>query len=317
MGGLTVFLAVGPFFMPGDHEKRGGDSIVTVLIGQEIYTKNFWLKKMGLVYEERFPSLNRECLEALKTPLGLFGKRTVVVEAQSLSKGFKELPWAVEKAQNDLVLVLTEYGSTKEAKKLQGLLQRSGEVKGCHQLTPQQFKMFVFRSLKALGEEKGAADGCAHELRITEKAYAAFAERTGYLRRPERGASTSLYPVIGYLRSLAFLDTDDIEERHVAAVVPLDTEGGTREEVDRYSGALADKLKDAIINGRYAPGISIIGPADASISKLNNIYRKIMYIKSKDTDKLGKVKEFIEDYCDANKDRGIRVTLDRDPVRGY
>ncbi len=42
-----------------------------------------------------------------------------------------------------------------------------------------------------------------------------------------------------------------------------------------------------------------------------------MYIKSKDTDKLGKVKEFIEDYCDANNDRGIRVTLDRDPVRGY
>ena len=231
MGGLTVFLAVGPFFMPGDHEKRGGDSIVTVLIGQEIYTKSFWLKKMGLVYEERFPSLNRECLEALKTPLGLFGKRTVVVEAQSLSKGFKELPWAMEKAQNDLVLVLTEYGSTKEAKKLQGLLERAAKVKECHQLTPQQFKTFVFRSLKALGEEKGAADGCAHELRITEKAYAAFAERTGYLRRPERGASTSLYPVIGYLRSLAFLDTDDIEERHVTAVVPLDTEGGTREMV--------------------------------------------------------------------------------------
>ena len=101
---------------------------------------------------------------------------------------------------------------------------------------------------------------------------------------------------------------------HMLAVL---TEGGTREEVDRYSGALADKLKDAIINGLYAPGISIIGPADASISKLNDIYRKIMYIKSKDTDKLGKVKEFIEDYCDANKDRGIRVTLDRDPVRGY
>lgn len=101
---------------------------------------------------------------------------------------------------------------------------------------------------------------------------------------------------------------------HMLAVL---AEGEEKEEIDRYSRALADKLKDAIMNGLYAPGVSIIGPADASISKLNDIYRKIMYIKSKDTDKLGKVKEFIEDYYDANKDRSIRVTLDRDPVRGY
>ncbi len=202
--------------------------MVKVLIGQEIYTKNFWLKKMGLSSEERFPSLNRECLEALKTPPGLFGKRTVVVEAQSLSKGFKELPWAVEKAQNDLVLVLTEYGSTKEAKRFQGLLERSAEVKGCHQLTSKQFRTFVARSLKTLGDEKSAVDGMRHELRITERAYNAFAERTGYLRKPERGAFTSLYPVCGYLRSLAFLDTDDIEEKHVVSVIPLNPESGAR-----------------------------------------------------------------------------------------
>lgn len=225
-------MTVGPFFCARmTTKKRGGDFIVTVLVGQEIYTKNFWLAKMGLRGQERFPSLNRDALEALETPPGLFGNRTVVVEAQSLSKGFKELPRAMETPWNDLALVLTEYGSTKEAKKLQGLLEKSAEVKECHQLTPQQFKTFVVRGLKALGKEKSAVDGCAHELRITEKAYAAFAERTGYLRRPERGASTSLYPVIGYLRSLAFLDTDDIEERHVTAIVPLDTEGGTREMV--------------------------------------------------------------------------------------
>ena len=215
------------------------------MIGQEIYTKNFWLAKMGLRGQERFPSLNRDALEALETPPGLFGNRTVVVEAQSLSKGFKELPRVMETPWNDLALVLTEYGSTKEAKKLQGFLEKAAVVKDCHQLTPQQFKTFVFRSLKTLGKEKSAVDGCAHELRITEKAYAAFAERTGYLRRPERGASTSLYPVIGYLRSLAFLDTDDIEERHVTAIVPLDTEGGTREMVKALLAGNASGFMEA------------------------------------------------------------------------
>ena len=239
-------MTVGPFFCARmTTKKRGGDFIVTVLVGQEIYTKNFWLAKMGLRGQERFPSLNRDALEALETPPGLFGNRTVVVEAQSLSKGFKELPRAMETPWNDLALVLTEYGSTKEAKKLQGLLEKSAEVKECHQLTPQQFKTFVVRGLKALGKEKSAVDGRAHELRITEKAYAAFAERTGYLRRPERGASTSLYPVIGYLRSLAFLDTDDIEERHVTAIVPLDTEGGTREMVKALLAGNASGFMEA------------------------------------------------------------------------
>ena len=205
--------------------------MVTVLIGAEVYTKNFWLAKMGLLSEERFSSINRECVAALKTPPGLFGRRTVVVEATSLAKGFKELPWALEKAQSDLVLVLTEYGNTKEAKRLQGLLERSADVKPCNQLTPKQFQTFVMKGLKALGDEKSAADGKPHTLRITGGAYTSFVERTGYLRKPERGASTSLYPVVGYLRSLAFLDTDDIEGRHVSAVIPLNPESGAREMV--------------------------------------------------------------------------------------
>ena len=202
--------------------------MVTVLLGQEVFTKNFWLAKMGMLTEERFPSLNRECVTALKTPPGLFGKRTVVVEAISLSKGFKELPWAMEKAQGDLILLLMEYGSTKEAKKLQGLLEKSAEIKPCHQLTPKQFQTFVLKGLKTLGDEKSALDGMQHNLRITGGAYNAFVERTGYLRKPERGVATSLYPVIGYLRSLAFLDTDDIEERHVRAVIPMNPECSAR-----------------------------------------------------------------------------------------
>lgn len=205
--------------------------MVTVLIGPEVYTKNYWLAKMGLLSEERFPSLNKDCLAALKTPPGLFGKRTVVVEATSLSKGFKELPWAMEKAQSDLVLLLMEYGSTREAKKLQGLLEKAADVKPCHQLAPKQFQTFVMKGLKTLGDEKSAADRKPHVLRITGGAYTSFVERTGYLRKPERGASTSLYPVVGYLRSLAFLDTDDIEERHVVAVVPLTPESSAREMV--------------------------------------------------------------------------------------
>ena len=101
---------------------------------------------------------------------------------------------------------------------------------------------------------------------------------------------------------------------HMLAVL---FEGEDETAVDRYSKALAETLSDVIIKGLHAQGSTLIGPVDASVRKINDMYRKVMYIKSDDGDELIFLKDQAEGYCEINKDRNIRVTLDRDPVRGY
>lgn len=105
-----------------------------------------------------------------------------------------------------------------------------------------------------------------------------------------------------------------LEYPPVGHMLVILTEGTDEENTGRYCMALADMLKSGIIKGLLMQGISVIGPADASVSKINDVYRKVIYLRSRDDDKLIRARELIEEYCDANKDKDIRVTVDRDPV---
>ncbi|MCR4806380.1 MAG: primosomal protein N' [Lachnospiraceae bacterium] len=101
---------------------------------------------------------------------------------------------------------------------------------------------------------------------------------------------------------------------HMMAVM---TEGSDDEETLRYSGLLAGALKDAIIENLYGDKCRLIGPADASVRKINDIYRKMIYLKSGDISVLTALKDRAEDYVSLHKDKSIRVTFDLDPVGGY
>ena len=47
--------------------------------------------------------------------------------------------------------------------------------------------------------------------------------------------------------------------------------------------------------------ISVVGPADEQIAKINDTYRKILYIKYKEQEMLLKIKERMEQYIKANE----------------
>ncbi|MDY3767207.1 MAG: primosomal protein N' [Lachnospiraceae bacterium] len=53
--------------------------------------------------------------------------------------------------------------------------------------------------------------------------------------------------------------------------------------------------------------VSVIGPADEQIAKINDMYRKVMYIKYKEQQMLLKIKERVEQYIRANE--GYRTIL--------
>ncbi|MCR4658643.1 MAG: primosomal protein N' [Lachnospiraceae bacterium] len=100
-------------------------------------------------------------------------------------------------------------------------------------------------------------------------------------------------------------------------------EAGREETAVSYTDHLAEMVNDAIIN-RYG-GIKVrrIGPADASIKKLNDIYRRVMYVKCPDLSVLTAIKDELFFYDRERKNEskgkwaGARLSFDLDPMSGY
>lgn len=64
--------------------------------------------------------------------------------------------------------------------------------------------------------------------------------------------------------------------------------------------------------------VKIIGPCEASIYKLGDRYRRVIYIKHNEQSKLTAVKDYIEAYLDKNDQfKDCYVSFDLDPMRSY
>ena len=65
----------------------------------------------------------------------------------------------------------------------------------------------------------------------------------------------------------------------------------------------------------------IIGPTTASISKINDIFRFVIYVKHEDygilTEDRYKIEEFIDNLTKSGQYRGFFVQFDFDPVQGF
>lgn len=73
--------------------------------------------------------------------------------------------------------------------------------------------------------------------------------------------------------------------------------------------SIADILKDRIKE------IAVIGPNDAIVSKINDIYRKVIYIKAKEYDKLVEAKNMLESELDSSQIfKDISVQFDFTPM---
>ena len=89
-------------------------------------------------------------------------------------------------------------------------------------------------------------------------------------------------------------------------------ESRAEDEGSSFAASLAEVLTDGII-GR----VSVIGPTAATIRKLKDVYRHMLYVKSIDTDILTTVKDRAEAYCENNLKKDVRVSFDLDPMNGY
>ncbi len=63
--------------------------------------------------------------------------------------------------------------------------------------------------------------------------------------------------------------------------------------------------------------IGVVGPAEASISKVNDMYRKVIYIKTADYKRLVQVKDAIEGYASASVSKDVNIQFDFNPMSGF
>ncbi len=63
--------------------------------------------------------------------------------------------------------------------------------------------------------------------------------------------------------------------------------------------------------------LRLIGPADAGISKINDVYRKVYYIKSENYGRLTHIKDFVENILYEEKYKNVTIQYDFNPMSGY
>ncbi len=95
-----------------------------------------------------------------------------------------------------------------------------------------------------------------------------------------------------------------------------------------HAASVQEKLvNEAIVMLKYAvmaendhtpDKMQVIGPADAAISKVNDIYKKVLYIKDADYGKLVAVKNRLEDYISGEPVfKNVSVQFDFNPMNGF
>lgn len=64
--------------------------------------------------------------------------------------------------------------------------------------------------------------------------------------------------------------------------------------------------------------IYLVGPADAAVAKVNDIYKKVIYLKTRDYGTLVKIKDRAETFIRDNRDyKDVNVQFDFNPVNGF
>lgn len=87
-----------------------------------------------------------------------------------------------------------------------------------------------------------------------------------------------------------------------------------RESLETGAGMLRDVLKSQA----GASKLQIIGPADAYVAKVNDIYRKVLYLKSREAERLLRIKEELELLYQRDEElRQLNIQFDMNPMNGY
>lgn len=97
-----------------------------------------------------------------------------------------------------------------------------------------------------------------------------------------------------------------------AHMLVIQINGPVEQRAQRQAERIAELLH------RTDPSAICMGPSDATIARINDVYKKIIYIKDKDYERLVKLKDVVEAYILEEKElRDVSVWFDFDPMSGF
>lgn len=80
---------------------------------------------------------------------------------------------------------------------------------------------------------------------------------------------------------------------------------------------LAKKIQQAQEKGKLS-GVQMVGPADAAVAKLKDVYRRVLYFKHPEYGTLVQMKDVLEQFIHRHREfRNVAVQFDFDPVNGF
>ena len=89
-------------------------------------------------------------------------------------------------------------------------------------------------------------------------------------------------------------------------------------EDEKYLEMAANYLKEFAVRADKKKKLQIIGPASPYVGKVNDVYRRLFYIKGEDDQLLIEVKDLLEKYIDMNRgfDK-VRIQFDFNPMHSF
>lgn len=89
------------------------------------------------------------------------------------------------------------------------------------------------------------------------------------------------------------------------------------EQAAEGARGLAEQI-DVMVGGMSDEKVYRIGPADASVAKVNDVYKKVIYLKTKNYGTLVKIKDMAEVFVRDNKDyKDVVIQFDFNPAGGF
>lgn len=81
--------------------------------------------------------------------------------------------------------------------------------------------------------------------------------------------------------------------------------------------ALAVKMAELLTKKMKDKKIHIIGPTEASIGKINDLYRQVLYIRQEEYQILVEAKDILEQFCKEEDWKNVTIQYDFDPMTNY
>lgn len=177
----------------------------------------------------------------------------------------------------------------------------------------------------------------ANDYRASERTFQLLTQAAGRAGRGDRTGNVVIQTYQPEHYSIVYASkqdyegfyTEEIAYRKLLGYPPVShllailCESSEEEKAEAYARQISQVLKKAIEDGQSLSGlteydiINLIGPADATVKKISDVYRQVLYLKAQDLQKLKAVKDLTEQYLEEHPDAKIRVTFDLDPLHGY